>query len=390
MVKRFFKGSNDIYVCNGVVYISGSYKDIFENTIYAALPGEDPVNFIPVCSDPLCDHKSPSCPLFLPTIYSFVIDENESAANGNMPVIYVAYNEMYWDWDTKTIVDNGYCVKRYDARKNTTENIISGSKIAISQLYIYGDTIYYITDHGDEGYKLNSMNKSGEDIKTLKSDHDACFIVDIIDNSIFYRDFKNNIYRTDFELSSDEFIMQNADFVICGNFIYYSDSIETAVVFEGRTFKKCKIYRVPLDNQSAEPELILEDVYYDTGALLKLNDHTILFERPDISFIGDAWQNNANGKKQTIKLFNENSGIKYAYDMGTSETSVAIEIPGYNILSFYAEDQGIYILMAEKIDDIDLSKEYISDYQTIAYNSKTGKVTVLESNNTMVGTSSNT
>lgn len=365
----FLKGSTKLWLYEDVLYM------IDGTTLMGTSISEDTLQKVPVCADSLCSHDTKSCPLFLGSgAFSMILDPVESKKNHNMPILYIAYQDMYWDYEQNQVVDNGYAIKRYDMRTNTSYDIVSGYEDNILELYKNGDTIYYRTYSYEDGYHLESIRKNGSDHKKLNCENEAFTIQNIVGEAVYYTDSIGNLYKTDVDFSTNEYLMDTKTdmgmTVISDTHIYYPDDIEVYDTIEGKDFRKCSIYRIPLDNLEEAPECILEDVFYQGSPICKINEQEILFSKLDAFYRGKAWKFDYNGERQELDIFSNNNGIKYKWNMDTMDEDIAIHIPGYEILSYYTSDEEYIIVAATPIEEIDTETGYKYELQTILYDRK--------------------
>lgn len=301
-----------------------------------------------------------------------IIDAAESRANDNMPVIYVAYNDIYWDSNENQVIDNGYAIKKYNMRTNTSYDLVSGYGDSILELYIYQDTVYFRTANNETGYRLESVNKNGGNHKELDCDNNAFSIRNIVNGTVYYSDMLGKLYKSDTDLSYSEFIMEtHSDFggaMVNSQYIYYPDDIQVFDTIEGKDFRKCSIFRVPLADTSAEPELVLTDVLYQGfSPIYQMSDTEFLYYKPNISYLGRSWYLDYEGERQNSDIFSVNGGKEYMYHTETREEELAINIPGYDILSHYIHGNGYLIVAAQEMMEVDSDIEYPIVIKTIIY-----------------------
>lgn len=374
---QFLQGSTKLWLYEDVIYM------IDGTTLMGISVLDDTLQKVPVCSDSLCSHDTKSCPLFLGSgAFSMILEPYESKKNHNMPILYIAYQDMYWDYETNQVVDNGYAIKKYDMRTNTAYDIVSGYEDNILELYKNGDTIYYRTYSYEDGYHLESVNKDGRDHNILNCENEAFTIQNIVGEAVYYTDMIGNLYKTDIDFSTNDYLMDTKTdmgmTVISDTHIYYPDDIEVYDTIEGKDFRKCSIYRILLDDLDATPELVLEDVFYQGSPICKINEHEILFSKLDAFYRGKAWKLDYNGERQELDVFGNNNGVKYKFNMDTKEEDVAIHIPGYEIISYYTSKNEYFIVAATPLEDIHAETEYKYTLNTILYDSKTQSFRIID------------
>lgn len=375
-MSRLISGSVKISLYHDVVYKRDG------TTIKAMSLSDESLEPVFVCSDSLCTHDNKGCPLFLgDNSSSMIVDSSESGANG-MPVIYVAYHDMYYDAEENQVVNNGYAIKKYNMRTNTSLDLVSGYEEGISQLYLYQDTIYYLVGYYGSCH-LESIGTNGDGHKVLDCDNEAFSVGNIVDGTLYYSDISGKLYKSDIDLSYSEFMMETAcEFggaMVSSQYIYYPDDIQIFDTIEGRDFRRCSVYRVPLADVSAEPELVLSDVLYQGfSPICPVGDTEFLYFKPEISYLGRSWYLDYKGERQDSDIFSINGGKEYKYHTDTGEEELAIHIPGYDILSYFAYGDGYYIIAAQEMMEVNPDISYPTVIETIIYDTRDRSFRILE------------
>lgn len=375
---EFYSGSTKLQLYGDTLYI------LKDTTLYARLLNNPEMGEVPVCSDSLCSHYDENCPLlFIDGRANIVIDKRESDENKNMPVIYYAYNDKYYDFKKNVLVDNGYAIKRYDAGTNVSTYIVKGNTEIINQIYMYGDTIYYQVNNSESGYHLEAVDKSGGNRRVLDFDGNISKVLYADDESVIFFGDKGEMYLTDPALSKCEFLMKtNAhDVYISGGYVYYPDDISVYDTIGGNEFEKCSVYRVPImENTDAAPECVLKDVFYYFGSPIGvMDDKHFVFAKPEVALFGSGWKYDANGEVQNINVYAYNSGNIYAYNTEDGTVSQVIDIDGYDVLSYYTFTEDYAIIAASKLKEVDPNTPYVYEMvNTIAYSFADGSITILD------------
>lgn len=374
---EFYSGSTKIQLYGDSVYI------LKDTTLYARLLHDPEMGEVPVCADSLCSHNDETCPLFFTGVYSMILDRRESDKNKSMPVMYFAYQDMYWDHKKSTVVNNGYAIKRYDAGKNVSTDIVKGYTDSISEIYIYGDTIYYRVFNTDSGFRLEAVDKNGGNHRILDCEHEVLAVRYADENNVLCSDTGGKLYQTDPALSKSEFLIQsNADFglvYISGGYVYYPDDISVYDTIGEKEFRKCSVYRIPImKNADAAPECVLNDVFYQGSPIGVMDDKHFVFAKPEVVMLGSAWKYDVKGEVQSFNVYANNSGNIYAFNTEDGTVSQVIDADGYDVLSYFAFTEDYAIFAASKLKEIEPDTPYAHEIYTLAYSFTDRSVTVLD------------
>ena len=261
------------------VYMGGS-SYIYDNILYFTEQkylkytrfdtGETAV----LCHDPLCRHDSEDCIAYLPNgyFYHLVVDE---AASKNGVMLYVFYSYFKDTTDFEQV----HGIARIDFAKGNREMFANDLDCsAINQISIVGDKFYFIaTSTDDYYYKIFSLDKNGRNLTQLTETAEVNYLLCAIEDGYFYySDDFGNIYRaTDF--TTQELLhtsKHHYGFYIHGGYLYYADNEvyelnenPDLLAYDYQTGKwgsyrwptrSYTYYRIPLDDVSAEPEVVVD------------------------------------------------------------------------------------------------------------------------------------
>ena len=268
--------------------------------------------FTPLCFNPFCEHNVYEfnngiiCPLYFDLMKSgqvdagifapiFCIDYTES--KGESPVFYICapepeYRVIGGQVELNKVTD--IAIYRYDSGAGERSIIAENLSTTIYTMDICGDFIIY----GDES-GLTAIDKSGKVVGNIQRTGEDFNILDRIDGRLYIADSMGKVYTADVDLSNFRLVytydtsdmdqkqmlvymqraLSPAGMTINDGYLYYCDDytiIEEAI---GQTLGELfasSIYRVPLANLSAEPELIVDGGCYGSS-ILGITDGTLYF-----------------------------------------------------------------------------------------------------------------
>ena len=248
---------------------------------------------MPLCMNPFCQHKTYQfndgyvCPLYLDTHgensvhYShpiYCIDYTES--KGAAPVFYILAAEPEYRIVGEQIVEsvaNDYAIYRYDSAVGKREIIAEDLPTSATSLTICGEYIYYYCDQG-----LVAINKKGEQVgssdtvkEILGYENGKLYLSDVMGK--VYTANKNlsnvkEVFTVDTSALTEEQIVDLIEdpntpfgYRIVDGYLYYVNDYEKIYQSEKYEYNYVyvtSIYRVPLNNLSGEPELLLDRQCY--------------------------------------------------------------------------------------------------------------------------------
>ena len=267
-------------------------------------PDEDQYNCLvprstPLCFDPFCQHRVYEenneivCPLFFdlrksgPNAASsyrpiFCIDYSES--KGESPVFYICAPEPEYRVVGQQVIlkaVSDLAIYRYDPASGERKIITEDLSASIYMMVICGDYIIF----GDEG-GLTAINKSGEAIWTMAQEADTFRVLDYADGVLYYVNSLGKLYSADIHSGGttciytydysglDEIAVKRmltraaspAGMTIDSGYLYYCDDcVEVEGAIEGEERYTSSIYRIPLSDLSAEPELIVAGQCFESA-----------------------------------------------------------------------------------------------------------------------------
>ena len=244
---------------------------------------------MPLCSDTLCDHGTSGCPLFLGQMqYALAIDENETVANNNYPIVYISSNWAEYKPELGKWDGDGYRIVRYDSAKNTYQNVISQISNPLGNFCLYKNYIFYTVNDGDAGNNIYAVTKDGKNKYSL--DNPECNVYTIIgveDDMVYYMDMLENIYKSDIELKTRTLLLSQTNSgwgsaYVYGGYLYYADDVNVVYIAGTSEVYDCKIYRTSLEKTSVDSrELVIEKVlHYGLPYIFKVKNK-IYFCKPN-------------------------------------------------------------------------------------------------------------
>lgn len=234
--------------------------------------------FTTLCPDPLCDHKSVSCPTMMRSLDAeFLIEATES--NGDLPVIYY-YRATSETWEADgSITVHGSEIIRFDVAGGEAKQVVFSDE-PIVQLMAYGDYLYYATLSSEEEVNINTVKKSGGDANRLETGAAAIKLIGANDQGAYINDDKGNVYALTTDGKSLEKIYTVSEYYVLGHpgrgaaelnmfvegeYLYYFADYQTRELpWSGgstQNFNEHSIRRVRLDAPAAEGEIVAESVY---------------------------------------------------------------------------------------------------------------------------------
>ena len=246
----------------------------------------------PLCSDPACtswntvgSKTAETCPAMLWADNAmYLVDAHESA--GGYPILYIAYPTDSHDekdengkWVTH---QSGFYLSRYDTASNERKAILTLRSEIITMIAVYDNLLFYISHDEDALYSATILDKSGNKLASSSKRELELDLIGYYNGALYYADYAGNVYRLDKETQKDEKVFTVPGLVI---FEYLKDNNPTRTFIHGEYlyYDKAKwtevnvindsgnpqtwlhpvgpIYRVPLSDFSAEPQLVAENVF---------------------------------------------------------------------------------------------------------------------------------
>lgn len=288
-----------------------------------------------LCFDPLCPHwpGQESCTSvinrymdmetvdesgenYVPPM-GWYIDEYEST---NGPVIYLYYRRSgsyTIGFEEQAHRDPVYCIERYEMALGRRTPVIDGIEDTITQACNYGDSIYYLLDKGFEvGKEIYCIDKSGKERAKLELDKmtESVRIVDVVDDMFYYMVDEQYIYRATLDLTESEMVLDLSTLkgkddsvgVAQGSYngyFYYSADVEkVTAMFRGSEYstEKANLYRIPMNDLTKEPELIVEGMNFGYDEYL-FAEKTFYYT-PCFFNSGGIQPSNSDGKLMALDL----------------------------------------------------------------------------------------
>ena len=248
---------------------------------------------MPLCMSPFCRHTEYQsnngyvCPLYfdnhrLESVTNnrpiYCIDYTES--NGAAPVFYILAAEPEYKIVGEQVIKNtadDYAIYRYDTAVGKREIIAEKLPTSAKSLTICGEYIYYYSIQG-----LTAINKKGEQVGNSES---VKYILGYENGKLYLSDVMGKVYTANKNLSNLKQVftvdtsalteVQIVDLIkipntpfgyrIVDGYLYYVNDYEK--IYQSEKYEYIyvyvtSIYRVPLNDLSAEPELILDKQCY--------------------------------------------------------------------------------------------------------------------------------
>lgn len=331
---------------------------------------DDPDSARLICFDPLCLHliQQDSCPAFinykqninpsgtLPRIYSdpmgMYIDLYESTDG---PVIYRYYKRS--DYYTVGVYqqeqrESFYCIERYDMAKGKLTAVLDNEKNTITQACNYGDYIYYVLDCGKEGQIIHRIHKSGgkPERYDLEEEAESIFIVDVVDDKLYYVFDEQYLYRASLDLTENEEILDLSELkgtdgtvgvmqgIYCG-YLYYIADVST--VWAGTpenspSTEKANLYRIPIGDLTKAPEMVVEGM--NIGKRDYLFSENTMYYTPCVFEYGEY----ANASMAVnVETINKCDGKMMALDLNSGNSKTVVEDSGMTISPLLAWDDRV-------------------------------------------------
>ena len=262
--------------------------------------------FTPVCFDPFCQHfpydfnDDIICPIYFDLHKSgqsdaavfdpiFCIDYSES--KGESPVFYICAAEPEYRVVGGQVIFQSVAdlaIYRYDPATGERKIVAEDLSSSIYQMDICGNYIIYGDDSG-----LTAMDKSGNVVGTIPKMGEDFSILDRIDGVLYIADSMGTVYTANEDLSRlqtvyiydysdmDESMVLNCllrgyrpvGMTIANGYLYYCD--DHTEIEQYKTYSS-SIYRIPLRDFSADPELVVDDICY-ASSLLGIADGVLYF-----------------------------------------------------------------------------------------------------------------
>jgi hypothetical protein len=362
--------SNSYAVWNNCVFGGNKYLDMNNGELSY------------VCGDPLCTHKNASCPAYgLKQVDFMVIPINESKS---APFIY--YNTKIISFINDAVVEQ-YWFEKYDMATNTRTQIYQTEGM-INTNWSYDNInhiIYYtqlVDDGNGETINAYCMLDVEKGISTQITTSDLlCPVTDISGRTLYLTYYVDNSIYT-INLDSETPALENTGLygTVRDSYIYYTEDIETYTATAPSeldlsllkneynnvlTDTSLNIYRVPLDDTAAEPELVVSGI--SKRESYRIDGNYMYSVKCDPSYIGSYFATN-NGNVYDIgasdipsgaylyNIFSVSSGILNITDLRTLETQT-VETDGVDLsMCLLMTDSGI--IGAGSMYD----KEFIMNY----------------------------
>ena len=257
--------------------------EVHDGQLYELSPYE---GLRPLCSDPTCDawrYKWKDCPGIIKSDHAqYVIDAYESA--GSYPILYITYpTDVVADYDEKgewvSAHPTSSTVFRYDTAVNERKEFLKFENEIIRSFASYDDLLFYVAYDENSLNSVTIADKSGKKYAASGKFELELDLIGYHDGALYYADYTGNVYRLDKETGKDEKVFTAPDFMmfymypgtrmfIHGDYLYFDDAQWTEVnVINDYDAPQTwlhpigNIYRLPLSDFSAEPQLVAEDVY---------------------------------------------------------------------------------------------------------------------------------
>lgn len=343
----------------------------------------------PLCMNPFCQHKEYSknngfiCPLYFKThrddsvkdyLPIYCIDYTES--NGGAPVFYILAAEPEYKVVGEQVIKNtadDYAIYRYDTAVGEREIIAENLPGYPETLTICGEYIYYYSFNG-----LTAINKKG---KTVGTSDTAVYILGYENGVLYLSDLMGKVYTAKKDLSNlkEVFTVDTSDmsdkllssmlkspitpfgYQISEGYLYYVDDPEVFWQSEKLDYSfhyTTSIYRIPINDLSAEPERVLESQCLD-GEFYGIAGGK-LYYIPPINYWGDS-------TKDYVYSF----CLAYV-DLTTKETKVMEEF-AFDMPEHGVNQRQAHVITSELL--VGLSRQYnIANSYIVLYHFETGDI----------------
>lgn len=314
------------------------------------------VNYL--CFDPLCSHDVNDVYWGEDCVASHHVYGGELSQAGiivadgydrpDSPVLYLAYRMT----DVATV--NGqtvereptYCVERFDIAAGTRVKLVQGIQNEITQLVTYGDYVYFAAD--DTLYSL--QKRDGKIVK--ETSLEQVKVVGMMGEQILLLGYGDKLYtyQVDAEKSDPVLCCSLEDLSVSGDpgvfqkisndFLYFTanyeyDYTDTDPEDDLLPSQHCDLYRLPLSDQTAQPELVVEDV--NSPGLYTMFADNVFYYQP---FDYETYRTNMDTKPEETDPYTSD-GVIVAVDLKTLEKTTVYDNPKMNIYLKWAYDDRV-------------------------------------------------
>ncbi len=254
-----FEG-NGVYIYDDYVFYYDGYYD--KRLEYQHINNICEDGGLYIYSDPLASEDDD--PFGSPTDRFFLVDYAATEKNKNSPVLIIAYDYEVFD-ATGYYSTSYFKIVSYDLAKNEMTVIQDGIDGSIQSLHLYGNYIIYTTNDGDEGYNIYSIKKDGSGYAALENTECYLYRMHTAYNGyIYFYNSAYQLYRAPLDLSEKEYLFDTAPsfidaFVEDGYLIYSSNYVSAEDNDWG--VHSVDICRIPFSDFTAEPEVLVSNVY---------------------------------------------------------------------------------------------------------------------------------
>ncbi len=322
---------------------------------------DEPDNARLLCFDPLCVHLSSqeSCTAYIN--YDQLVDNSSGQTviyndpmgmyvdlyeNAEAPVIYLYYrrDDTYTiNYEEQGTRDPVYCIERFDMSEGKRLPVLDNEENTITQVCSYGDYVYYVLDKGDKkGQFLNRVHKSGgkSEVYDLDEKTESLFMIDVVDDMFYYMIDEQYLYRSQLDLTDSEMLLDLSSLkgkdgsigVMQGaysGYFYYLADVETVTenIVAG---EKANLYRIPMNDLTATPEIVVEGMNGDIG--------TFVFSEKTLYYTPFVYEFNSVDSDEMLTAVNECDGKLYALDLKSGQSKLIVENSGMTIYPKFAWD----------------------------------------------------
>lgn len=186
-----------------------------------------------------------------------LIDPAATAANGGTPVV-LAHGQYRSPIDDPMIRFEYYNrIFSYDVVANKMTVIQEGIADSIRDMYLYGDTLFYTTNAGENGYMIHRIGTDGTGFATMENPEARLYQIQTIHRDRLYYTDGSGLYScaldfTDHTCHKEGAISSFAGVFCYGDYIYYSDHTEYYPTSEQHPLAAESLCRIRIDGEGEE------------------------------------------------------------------------------------------------------------------------------------------
>ncbi|MBQ9121645.1 MAG: DUF5050 domain-containing protein [Clostridia bacterium] len=191
-----------------------------------------------------------------------LIDPVATEVNGGTPVV-LAHGQYRSPIDDPKIMFETYNrIFSYDVVANKMTVIQEGIVDSIREMFLYGDTVFYSTNAGENGYMIHRISTDSTGFATMENPDARLYdIVTIYGDRLYYKD-SSGLYScaldfTDHKCHKEGAISSRVGIFCYGDYIYYTDHTKYYPTSEQYPLPGESLCRIPINGEGDE-EILFE------------------------------------------------------------------------------------------------------------------------------------